>query len=147
MSRFSSDRWARGVGIVDERDEGDEGVDDVDHEVHLMSEAAAATEGLPARMPPAAIDHEELEFVQGGEIADDAFLADAFQARPEDRLALFDLVGDPMGYGLRDGMTEDGRTRILLPAVAIDVVGSAKDTHGQLIDRPVFALIPPAPER
>jgi hypothetical protein len=65
------------------------------------------------------------------EAVDDAHLAEQLAKRPQDRVALFDFLGDPIGYGLLEGPAPGGRQRVLVSSEAIDIVGTAKTMSGE----------------
>jgi hypothetical protein len=131
-----------GDGLEGWAKEREEEVTDELETLEAETEIAADYEAGPfARRAVEGIDPVQADAVERREIDDAAFLAEAFRRRPHDRVSLFDLAGDPMGYGLRDGATTDGRVRVLVPGSAVEVAGSARTADGDAIERPAFVAI------
>jgi hypothetical protein len=128
--------------MADDESEADE----MDNELSEMSVAAAEAEAGLWQASKELVrevrdDPDRLTRIDPSEIDDAAFIADRLRDRPGDRVDLFDLVGDSVGYGVLDGTATGGRTRVLVPTSAIDVVGSAKTVTGDPVERPVFVPI------
>jgi hypothetical protein len=123
-------------------DEREEEFDETVQELDQMWDAAVAGAGGMPRRRAIGIDPDKYEVLEQRETEDDDFLAEQLRLRPADRVSIFDILGEPMGYGLKDGIAEDGKTRVLVPSSAMDVVGTAKTTQGERIEAPLFLPIP-----
>lgn len=116
--------------LAEERREESE---ETTHELELLQATATQYEaGLFAgeRKEPSEDDRAR-DLRRMDEAVDDAHLAERLAKRPQDRVALFDLLGDPIGYGLLDGPAAEGRQRVVVLSDAIDVVGTAKTLSGE----------------
>jgi translation elongation factor EF-1beta len=79
------------------------------------------------------------------EIADYATLAEAFKERPENKVKLFDLEGQPVGFGLKAGEDDRG-TLIQVAEDAVDVTARAEDANGPIANAVFVHVRPTADE-